>query len=162
MERLLIPVDASENSRRAVAYASRILRDSKDAEITLFHVLKTIPRSLMEHGGSDDPAKEGQLSETLRHDQEAWLAREQEVESPAIKEACNALRQTGFDPGRVLLKFSTDENVARAILEIARREGYETIVVGRRGESSRKDGLTGKVTEKLLHGATGLTIWIVE
>ncbi len=162
MERILIAIDGSDNAHRTVMYAGRILRDSKDAEITLFHVLKPLPKSLLEHGGSDNPIMENRLSEKLQQDQEAWLAHERELESPVVKQARQALRLSGFDPDRAQVKFDQDEDVPRAILETARRNGYETIVVGRRGESSRKDGLTGKVTEKLLHGAMGLTIWVVE
>lgn len=162
MERILLAVDDSENARRAAAYVGRMLRDAKDAHITLLHVLRTIPRALLEHGGSADPVLEAQMSAQLRREQDAWYRSEEEAESSVFKKAREALEQAGLDPARVTLKFSEDEDIARGILETARRGGYHTVVVGRRGEATRKDTLIGKVTEQLLRAGSGLTLWVVD
>ncbi len=53
--RILIAVDGSEHSARALHYVGMLLRDTCDVQVTLFHVLKPMPRELLEHGGSEDP-----------------------------------------------------------------------------------------------------------
>ncbi|MBU6435088.1 MAG: universal stress protein, partial [Nitrospirae bacterium] len=59
--RILLAIDESENSHRVVQYVGSLLRWTPDAAVTLFHVLKPMPRELLEHGGSENPAAEVQL-----------------------------------------------------------------------------------------------------
>ena len=59
--RILVAVDESENSHRAVQYVGALLRRTPDVAVTLFHVLKPMPRELLEHGGSENPAAEAKL-----------------------------------------------------------------------------------------------------
>jgi hypothetical protein len=47
------------------------LRRTPDVAVTLFHVLKPMPRELLEHGGSENPAAEAQLGAQLRGEQGA-------------------------------------------------------------------------------------------
>jgi hypothetical protein len=54
--RILLAVDESENSRRVARYVGSLLRQTPDVALALFHVLKPMPRELLEHGGSEDPA----------------------------------------------------------------------------------------------------------
>ena len=78
--RILLAVDESENSHRVVQYVGSLLGRTPNVEITLFHVLKPMPRGLLEHGGSENPAAEAQLGVQLRDDQEAWIRKERESE----------------------------------------------------------------------------------
>ena len=102
--RILVAVDESENSNRAVKYVGSLLRETSDTAVTLFHVLKPMPRGLLEHGGSENPAAEAQLSEQLRRDQEAWIRQEAERECPFLIKAFETLTQSGFDRSRVALR----------------------------------------------------------
>jgi len=70
LSRILIAIDDSEHSARALRYVGTLLREARDVRVTLFHVLKPMPRELLKHGGSEDPAAEVRLSEELRQDQE--------------------------------------------------------------------------------------------
>ena len=79
--RILLAVDESDNSRRVVQYVGSLLSRTPDAVITLFHVLKPMPRRFLEHGGSENPAVEAQLSMQLRHEQDAWIQKERESDS---------------------------------------------------------------------------------
>lgn len=160
--RILLAVDESENSRRAVSYVGSLLHGAPDVTITLFHVLKPMPRKLLEHGGSENPATEGQLSTHLHDDQEAWYRKEREAECPVLLTARAMLEKCGVDAIRVSMQFGYDEDVARSILEEAQRGQCETIVVGRHGESRMKRIFGGSVTDELLRNATGFAIWVVE
>ena len=158
---ILVAVDGSENSHHAVRYVSTILKGAADVKITLFHVLKALPAELLEHGGSENPATEDQLGAQLRKDQVAWY-KEREARSSVLTQARDILAKTGFDTKRVSLKFGHEEDVARNILEEAREGGYGTVVVGRHGASRIKRFFGGGVTDQVLGGCSGLTIWIVE
>ncbi len=159
--RFLLAVDESENSHRVARYVGSLLRRTPDVALTLFHVLKPMPRELLEHGGSEDPATEAQLGVQLRGEQEAWIRKEGEAECHILKQACETLNQSGFDTSRVTLKYGHEDDIARNILEEARIGQHETIVVGRHG-TSRSKRVFGRVTDQLLRDAKGFAIWVVE
>jgi nucleotide-binding universal stress UspA family protein len=160
--RLLLAVDDSENAHRAVRYVGSLLERTPDVTVTLFHVLKPMPRALLEHGGSENPAIEEQLSARLREDRETWLRKERETECPVLKKACETLAQSGFDASRVTLKFGHEDDVATNILEEAQIGHHDTIAVGRRGISRITRMFGGGVTDRLLRDAKGFAIWIIE
>ncbi|HJT21488.1 MAG TPA: universal stress protein [Nitrospira sp.] len=160
--RILLAVDESENAHRAVRYAGTLLRHTPEVTVTLFHVLKPMPRVLLEHGGSENPITEERLSVRLHEDQEDWIRKEQETECPVLEKACRILAESGFDTSRVDLKFGHDDDIAENILEEARSGRHQTIVVGRSGASGIKRIFGGGVTDQLLRDAKGFAIWIVE
>ena len=160
--RVLLAVDESENSHRVVQYVGSLLRRTPDVAVTLFHVLKPMPRELLEHGGSESPAAEAQLSVQLQSEQDAWIRKERESECHVLRKACETLTQSGFDTSHVALKFGHEDDIARNILEEARNGHHETIVVGRHGTSRIKRIFGGGVTDQLLRDAKGLAIWVVE
>lgn len=160
--RILLAVDESENSHRVVQYVGSLLSRVPDAVITLFHVLKPMPRGLLEHGGSENPAIETQLRMQLRNEQEAWIRKERESECHVLKQACETLAQSGFDMSRVAVKYGHDDNIARNILEEARSGRHDTIAVGRQGISRIKRMFGGGTTDRILHDAKGFAIWVVE
>jgi len=160
--RILLAVDESENSDRAVKYVGSLLRRTPETAVTLFHVLKPMPRELLEHGGSENPAAEAQLGQQLRKQQEDWIQREGESESQVLKKACETLTQSGFDRTQVALKLGHEDDIARNILEEAQNGHHDTIVVGRHGTSRVKRLFGGGVTDQLLRQARGFTIWVVE
>ena len=47
--RILIAIDDSEHSAKALRYVGTLLREARDVPVTLFHVLQPMPRGLMEH-----------------------------------------------------------------------------------------------------------------
>ena len=160
--RVLLAVDESENSHRVVQYVGSLLRRTPDVAVTLFHVLKPMPRELLEHGGSENPAAEAELSTQLRNEQEAWIRKEREFECHVLKKACETLAQSGFDMSLMAVKYGHEDDIARNILEEARSGHHETIVVGRHGTSRIKRIFGGGVTDQLLRDAKGFAIWVVE
>lgn len=162
MMRILLAIDDTPHSERAVRYVGSLLRDTRNVEITLFHVLKPLPRELLEHGGSESPEVELELSKQLRAEQEDWIKAEGAVEYPILVKALEVLGKTGFPIDRVTMKFGHEDNVVKNILEEARLGGYGTIVVSRPGTSGIKRFFGGGLTDQLLREAAGLTLWVVE
>jgi nucleotide-binding universal stress UspA family protein len=160
-KKILVAVDDSEQSARAVHYVGLLLRDTHDVAVTLFHVLKPMPRELLEHGGSEDPMVEDQLGKQLRKDQEEWVREEGTVEYPILLKALQGLGRTGFPIDRVTLKFGHERDIADTILDEARTEGYDTIVVSRRGTSGAKRIFGNGITEHVLREASGIAVWVL-
>ena len=160
--RILIAVDGSDHSARALRYVGTLLRDTRDAQVTLFHVLKPMPRELLEHGGSEDPAEEIRLAKELQQDQENWVRTESLFESPILLTALELFGQTGFPLDRVTMRFGHEDDVAHTILDEARAGGYETIVLSRHGSNRLNRFFGGGITNQLLRNASGYTLWIVE
>lgn len=117
---------------------------------------------LLEHGGSEHPATEAQLSAQLHEEQEAWLKKAREAECPILKNARETLAQSGFDGSRVDMKFGHEGDVDGTILEEARLGQHETIGVGRSGTSRMRRIFGGGVPDRLLQDAKSLAIWIIE
>lgn len=162
LSRILIAVDDSEHSARALRYVGALLRDVRNVQVTLFHVLKPMPRELLEHGGSEDPAEEIRLSEELRRDQENWVRTESVMEYPILVTALELFGKTGFPLDRVTLKFGHEDDIAHNILDEARTGGYGTIVVSRHGSNGLKQVFGGGIRDQLLRDASGYTLWVVE
>jgi nucleotide-binding universal stress UspA family protein len=161
VRRILVAIDGSECSQEAVKYVGGLLRETRDVQLTLFHVLKPLPRELLEHGGSENPNVEAGLSRDLRTEQEEWVKAESAVEYPILLKALEALANTGFPIDRVTLKFGYEDDVGRNILEEAHAGAYGTVVVSRNGRFGMKRLFRSGVTDHLLHEATGVTLWIV-
>lgn len=159
--RLLLAVDESENALRAARYVGLLLDRTPHVTVTLFHVLKPMPRGLLEHGGSENPDVEEVLSATLRKDQNAWLKQEREAECPILERACEILVRAGFDKSQIAIKFGHEGDIAETILEEARIGRHETIVVGRTGTSGIMRVFGGGITEHLLRDARGFALWII-
>lgn len=160
--RLLLAVDESENAMRAVRYVGLFLQGTPHVIVTLFHVLRPMPRALLEHGGSENPDTERTLSARLKQEQKAWIKQEMETECPILERAREMLVQLGFDQNRIVLKFGHAGDIAQSILEEARIGSHETIVLGRTGGSGITQLFGGGITDQLLRDAEGMALWIIE
>jgi len=160
--KILVAIDETEYSQRIVQYLGGLLRGSSHTRVTLFHVLRPMPRKFLEHGGSENPNMEGELQNQLRKDQTQWIRAEQEAECPYLLNARSMLGNAGFPLDHVDLKFGHEDDIAGNILEEARTGEYSTIVVGRYGTSKVRRLFGGGVTDRLLQEARGLAVWVVE
>lgn len=162
LKKILVAVDDSDHSLYAVQYVGSLLRDTRDVGVTLFHVLKPMPRELMEHGGSENPEIEEHLGDQLRKDQADWVRTEGAIEYPILLKALERLGQTGFPIDRVTLKFGHERDIADTIIDEARSGGYGTIVLTRHGGSGAKRLFGSGTTDRLLRDLSGIAIWVVQ
>ncbi len=160
--RILVAINESDPAARALRYVGTLLRDTPNVYVTLFHVLRPMPRELLEHGGSEDPRVETRLADNLKKEQEDWIKAESFVEYPILVKALEVLGRTGFPLDRVTLKFGREDDIARNILNEARNGGYNTIVVTLRDSNGLRRLFGRGVTDKLLRDASGFTLWVVE
>lgn len=163
IRKILVPVDGSEHAEKAVRFAGD-LAGKYGAEIVLLHVLlrghldeglrhfaeveglrrgrplaeaiATIPEALFP--ASMVPSNGGETEEEV-------LSR---VAEHVLKEAQREAREHGAKTVRRRLE---DGDPAHRILEAAKAEGADTIVMGSRGFSDLKGLLVGSVSHKVSH-----------
>jgi nucleotide-binding universal stress UspA family protein len=128
--KLLVPVDGSENSVRALE-AAIFLSKKIDAHVTVMHVMQKPPTVYIH------PQKE--LEELLRNYRR---------EAEQILERCEEI---GNRNGVELKKVIIEGDVASKILSFAEKDGLDMIVMGHRGSGRFKEMVLGSVSQKVLN-----------
>ncbi|MEZ0329010.1 MAG: universal stress protein [Dissulfuribacterales bacterium] len=147
-KKILIAVDASENSMRAVRYAGEIVGSSAGFEITLLHVAVAPDRDLFP-------------------DETVWKAKKQEIQANMelfFRKSRAALIEFGVSSQNIHEKYvqSGGGSLSHQILNVQESGGFGTIVIGRRGVSKEEEFLFGSVSNKIVHYARNCTVWVVE
>jgi nucleotide-binding universal stress UspA family protein len=144
---ILIAVDTSENSRRAVAYVGRMLGGMQGYHVTLLHVIP-------------DPEEDYFQSESER---EAWIAGYRSKTDAVLKEYQDMLISAGFPTTAVDLHTPRRycPSMAECILSEHQKQDYSTIVIGRHGLSRKEEFLFGSISNKIVHHARDCAVWVV-
>ena len=162
---ILIAVDDSEASHRAVEYVADMLGRQYKFFVTLFHVLPTLPPSLLEHGGSENPAIEEAKEEEIRNRQASWLEEVKRTAQPTLERAKAVLRDARIPARDIAVQFYapvSGESLVSDILQAAQKANCETIVVGRETFSGLHRLLKHHVADDLIRRGHHHTIWVVE
>lgn len=158
--KILLAVDGSDTSNRAVEYVGDMISGCKGIDLTIYHVLQ-MPPMLLESGGTEE-SREQLLEETEKWEHEKRVQVEREIFAPARRVLKNKGVREGFTTVRTKLAEDAHPDVALDIIEEAKRGGYDTVVLGKRGISMLRDFMFGSVACKVIHHIEGCTIWIVE
>ncbi|MDI3280184.1 MAG: universal stress protein [Bacillota bacterium] len=134
--RVLIAVDGSEGSRKALAMANRLLREVSKPEVILLHV-QVNPR-LLDYIGSSP--------ELWAKIQEA--AQEAEREADRILAESRAALQLLETTPEVILRRG---DPASEIVAAARERNVDLIIMGARGLGKIAELLLGSVSDRVLH-----------
>ena len=152
-QKILIPIDDSENAQRAVAFVAKSF--SKENRITLLNVMVDTAALC----DMDSP----ELTPLFKSHQTSFCTLEdkkRELVTSATKKANALLVDAGFDAGNITIKVENKKHgVARDILAEA-QNGYDLIVLGRRGVSGIKEFFLGSITNKVIHGAKDISVLI--
>jgi nucleotide-binding universal stress UspA family protein len=147
--KVLIAVDLSENSLKAVDYVGGMLRCHGTAEITLLTVIKEPSPDIV----PDDRERSHMVEETRK-------------ETLALMEkAGSRLTALGIPEERIRLKIHVCQkpmSVSDLILQEQQNGRYGTLVVGRRGVSKRQEFLFGSVSSKVVRDAKNCAVWVIE
>ncbi len=126
-QRILLPVDGTKHSDKAVGHAIRLAKDG--GEVLVLTVLPAMPRLL---GG-----------DALHEAVKAAMEEGREL----TKSALNALREAGISCEEKIV-FSSSP--AQAIITAAQRQGADIIVMGSRGRNTFQGLFLGSVTHRVL------------
>ena len=163
-KRLLLAVDDSTPSQRAVAYVGKLLGRRRGFRVSVVYVLPEFPPSLLEHGGGGDPVTEERLTASLRVQRKRWIAQQKQQAHPIIEGATQALRNAGLTSRSLEVRFCGPINegaVAEEILRLARARRCHTIVVARPPRSWLRHLVAMDLREKLARRAERLAIWSI-
>ena len=133
IERVLVPVDGSQGSERAMAYAAMVSR-ATGAELIV--VVAFDPPVAIRR-------KAGPLE--VQHERAEMEAEARELAAEAVV----LLQGKGHEARGIVIRGEP----AEAILELAERDRADLIVLGRRGHSTLKGLLVGSVSERVARHA---------
>ncbi|MCU0560082.1 MAG: universal stress protein [Desulfobacterales bacterium] len=144
---VLLAVDDSENSRRAVDYAGAMLGGREGFQVTLLHVIS-------------EPEEDyfPKLEEKRQ-----WLEQYRRRIAAALEGFRRSLVGAGVpeDGIRTHTPLRFCPSIAECILSELETSGYGTIVVGRQGLSRKEEFLFGSVSSKIVSHARNCTVWVV-
>lgn len=144
---VLLAVDDSENSRRAVDYVMFMLRGLEGFRVTLLHV---IPEPEEDYFARAE-------------EKEAWLDHYRRNVERLLTGYRRELIAAGFPDEAVETRLPQRHcpSIAECILLELDRAEYGTIVVGRQGLSRKEEFLFGSVSSKIVGHARNCTVWVV-
>jgi nucleotide-binding universal stress UspA family protein len=145
---LLIAVDESDSSRRAVLYVADFLGGFAGFTVTLLRIV---------------PAPEKDFFDTAA-EQDAWVEEKLESANRMLSNYRQILIQSGFAEDKIRIRACIEESrsFSDAILETRCDLTCCTIVVGRHHKSKTEEFLFGSTSSKLIHEAKNCAVWVVE
>jgi nucleotide-binding universal stress UspA family protein len=142
ISKILVAMDGSEQAMNAVRYLSGMV-SPKQTRITLFHIALDLPEALMDF--QRIPEFQRRLAEIS-----SWRSQVKKKVGESLTEAKSILVAGGFPASKVTTVLQKKQaGIARDILKQS-REGYQAVVVGRKGASRIKDMLMGSTANKLV------------
>ncbi len=147
-KQLLIAVDESESSRRAVLYVADFLGGFPGFAVTLISIIP-------------DPEEDFYDSEAELN---AWIKNKLDNVNDLLENYRRILVQSGFPDDKVRFKSCVGEamSLADAILDTRCDLTCCTVVVGRHHKTKAEEFLFGSTSSKLVHEAKGCAVWVVE
>jgi nucleotide-binding universal stress UspA family protein len=145
---VLVAVDDSEMSLRAVAYAGEMLKDLKAVNIHVLHII-------------NDPDED--FFPDLKQ-KEQWLDEEKKRMTSFLNQYRDVLLENTLPGENVFLhlKVRNCPSIAECILNERKALDCKTVVIGRKGVSREEEFLFGSVSSRIIHKARECTVWVVE
>lgn len=163
--RLLLVLDGSDASSRAVRYVAQFVGGRKEFRICLVHVLPPLPPALREHGGSYDPSVERRLDLAMRTEQDRWIEAKKKHAQKDLNRAASILMKAGTPASAMQMLFcepGEPEETAETLLAMANECRCQTLVVGRRSVAWLHVMFSQDISEELLRRSEGFCVWAVE
>jgi nucleotide-binding universal stress UspA family protein len=145
---ILVAVDESENSKRAVMYLADFFTECTDVFVTL---LTIIP----------EPSEDFFPTKAER---EEWLKRKKEAMRKKLEDYRQILLSGSFREGQIETELSVRQctSIADAILEEQDKLRCCIVVVGRRGISHNEEFVFGSTSNGILHHARNCAVMVIE
>jgi nucleotide-binding universal stress UspA family protein len=145
---ILVALDDTESSKRAVLYVADFLGEAPGFRVTL---LSLVPVPEADYFSSHEEV-------------EVWLDKHEKKMKELLERYRRILIQAGFPEEKVAVKVEAREclSIAEAIIEEQQRAGSCTVVVGRHKISKQEEFLFGSTSNKLLHMPKKCSLWVIE
>jgi nucleotide-binding universal stress UspA family protein len=157
IKKILLPVDGSEHSKRAVQFAG-YLGASLGKNLTELALLRVVAGRYMSSYMPyvDLRADILKLSDSFKEFKKQHI--EKNVK-PTLDEGEKILRDLGIEVD--IEKLIVEGDPAHEIIRIAEEKEFSTIIMARRGLSEIIEFLLGSITSKVVHAASRQTVYIV-
>ena len=156
---ILVAVDGSSASLRAVDHVAFMLGGNPEARVDFLHV---------------SPKFQNYCAINLENNHEDWNDADLDLErieqdfrrsegaclTDFFKKAASVLKQAGFSQDRISVEQrEVNLGIARTIIKAAMDGGYGTIVIGRRGMG--RSSFLGSISDRVIRRAENLAVWLV-
>jgi nucleotide-binding universal stress UspA family protein len=157
--KVLVAVDGSEASLRAVDHVAFMLGGNPEARVDFLHVSPKL--STYCAIDFDQPDTAWDEAKALLVEMESEFKRDDDVcMSGFMNQAIRTLAQAGFSRDRIKVEErEITLGVARTIIRAAKEGGYGTIVIGRRGLG--RSSFLGSVSDRVIRRAEEMAVWLV-
>jgi nucleotide-binding universal stress UspA family protein len=155
--RLLIIVDESPSTKKALQYVARMGAGRPDFEVCLAQSLLSPPPQLVEFRGTEKAR--------FRAYKSRWISAGEMTEQRALKRANAVLRRGGLARGTIEARYCyllDGTRAAQEILKLARMRKCDTLVIARASLSWLGKLIHGDPAEEFVPQGKGFTIWVVE
>ncbi len=150
---ILLAVDGSTDSFRALEHLCSVLKPDPDVKLTLFHVQP----SLRDCCGIDSAARTDQGDDELIS---CFIKVNRQCIDNFAQRAIYRLKQSKIPEDRVAIKIHpTNVNIGRSIVEEFKNGRYGTLVVGKRGVNKRF--FMGSISHYLITHLGNGALWVV-
>src|SRR5215470_4081258 len=159
---ILIAMDDSEASYRAVTYVGNMIGSCEGFRVCLLHALPPLPRELLEFGGSEDPRQEERNEACLKADQTRWIEAVAQAAQPVFTRAKQILHEARVPEHAVETQIVDTVNTQDTVLDIleeAHAHHCGTVVVGRKTSHGLEAFWKSHVSDELISQGEGLAIW---
>ncbi len=154
-KKILMPVDQREDSKRAINFASALLSKVESIELSLLYVISG--GYLSEHMKNIDFR-----TELVKKSEVIKKIREKHIEEnimPFLTAYEKNLRLANLKG--TVSKIIEEGDVGNKIIEVATKQGFQTLIMARRSISELKGYIVGSVSNKVVHGLSNVNIYIV-
>jgi nucleotide-binding universal stress UspA family protein len=162
---VLIAIDDSESSKQAITQVAHKIPDPSACHLILLHVVRPVPPKLLEHGGAEDPQEEERVEASLDAAQAAWRHQETQASHPVFSNAVAILKRANIPEQAIETQIYTPvpgQDIATAIVDVARDNACGTVVVGRSSYSWLRELIGSHVADKLGQQERAFKLWVVE
>jgi nucleotide-binding universal stress UspA family protein len=150
-QKVLFGVDKSQFARDAVAAAGSLLKNNENLKMAIFHGIPEPDLSYL--------SKSALSAEALEKHLQLWSKEEQKT----IRRAKEAVIDAGFNPDRVDTFYEEKcKDPVISMINLANKEGFETIALARWGERTLAQKIMGNVTYRLISIGYNLPVWMID
>jgi len=153
-KRILVAVDDSLYSKKAVEYAAGIITTIPEATFTLFNVQPTISDYLA-HDANIDANARAALNEVI--------AKNEKESQELLDKYKDMMTDKGIDGKSIdLVSQPRIMGASKDILHFAKRQLMDAIVLGRRRVSKLEEAFVGSVANVVLEHASVIPVWAID
>ena len=150
---LLIAVDDTFHSRKAMEYAAGLGSMVKNLQFTFLNVQPKISEFLLEDAKLDPKAKSALKEITKKN---------QENSNKILDESKNIIKELGIDESCIkTVSQQQTMGTAKTILDYARQSLCDAIIIGNGRKSSLAESFVGSVTNSVLEHTSSTPVWAV-